>query len=76
MSCSYDDVSQIAAKKHEKLEKELMRKLDELNERKKKLEETVNAKDADIKALEKVRAQQRHLLTYYGCGFVFKYFVS
>ena len=33
-----------------------MRKLDELNERKKKLEETVNARDADIKALEKVRS--------------------
>ena len=46
---------QMSLKKQEKVVQELMKKLDDMTERKKKLDETVHNKDADIKQLEKVR---------------------
>ena len=47
----------MSLKKQEKVVQELMKKLDDMTERKKKLDETVHSKDADIKQLEKVRGQ-------------------
>ena len=46
---------QLTTKKHEKLVAELMKKLDDMTERKKKLEATVQGKDAEIKTLDKVK---------------------
>ena len=46
-------------KKQEKLVQELMKKLDDMTDRKKKLDNTVLTKDGEIKTMEKV---SEHLL--------------
>ena len=47
-------VLQLTLKKQEKVVAELMKKLDDMTERKKKLDDTVHSKDGEIKHLEKV----------------------
>ena len=55
----------MSLKKQEKVVQELMKKLDDMTERKKKLDETVHSKDADIKQLEKVRGHKQCTVPQY-----------